>query len=112
MAKRIILAFNGHIIFSGCTLKPRSLSIDEVEYLTGENEDAIAYADEGHAEVFRFLRELLGLEFSIPPVKPDVRVSVDHFIIIGIQGEPPTSVPRVYTAQELDQAIFTFTLWS
>lgn len=99
-------------MFSGdCAITRRALSVDEVRQLVAAGVESCC--NPSHVATIEAMRARFGLHVEIPAAPPRVSLgSGDSVIVMGVRGLPRLTDRHEYTAEEVEQASFTFSLYS
>ena len=99
--------FNGN-----CTIKRRTLSVDEVKVMA-EAGELIPCLNPSHQATINAMRLRFGIEVEIPETPPRVSVeSGDSVIVMGVRGLPRLTDRHEYTDEEIASATFTFSVYT
>ena len=99
-------------MFGGkCTIKRRSLSVDEVRALVEQGVEPCL--NPSHSTTIDAMRARFGIDVSIPETPPRVAIGVgDSVIVMGVRGLPRLTDRHEYNEEEIAQATFSFAQYS
>lgn len=93
-----------------CTIVRRSLSVEQVSKKVVEG--VISCCNPSHVTTIDAMRARFGLHVEIPASSPRVALAHgDAVIVMGVRGLPRLTDRHEYTAEEVAQATFEFSLY-
>lgn len=94
------------------TIKKCPLTAEEARERVNAG-DVIPALNPSHAATIAAMRARYGIEIAIPEKPPRVALeSGDLLIIMGVRGLPRLTDRREYTAEEIEEATFAFSMYS
>ena len=99
-------------MFSGnCTIAHREVSVDEVKSLVQQG--VVSCLNPSHKATIDAMNLRYEIEVSIPETPPRVSlVQGDSVVVMGVRGLPRLTDRHEYTAEEIEKATFTFSMYS
>lgn len=99
-------------MFAGdCTINRRSLTVDEVKSLVEQGVESCC--NPSHAATIHAMQERFGINVEIPMTPPRVVLNAgDSVIVMGVRGLPRLTDRHEYTADEIEGAMFLFSMYT
>ncbi|MBU0595551.1 YddF family protein [Candidatus Bipolaricaulota bacterium] len=93
-----------------CEIARRPLAVDEVRELVAEG--IVPCLNPSHTATIAVMRARFGLDVAIPERAPSVRLAHgDSVIVLGVSGLPRLEGRHEYTAEEIEGARFSFSIF-
>lgn len=94
-----------------CTIRRRMLSVEQTKRLVADGVQSCC--NPSHQATIDAMRKRYGIEVPIPPTPPSVKLSYgDSIIVMGVRRLPRLTDRHEYTAAEIEQAEFVFSIYS
>ncbi len=94
-----------------CTIARRELSVEEVLGLVGRGVESCC--NPSHKATIDAMRARFSIGVPIPETPPRVSLGVgDSVIVMGVRGLPRLTDRHEYTADEIEKATFSFSVYT